>query len=118
MQKAGRAAVESGGPVSFEYGTVTSASPLVIFINAKKVLDENFIMLTNSVKDYYVDLDVNFTTGYGGSPSHCHSVGKTLRVLVKNGLKEGEKVLLVRVQGGQKYIVIDRLSEHITEGEG
>lgn len=118
MQKAGRAATEAGNPVNFEYGTVKSVSPLTVFVNAKKILDENFLMLTNSVKDYYVDMEVGFMTGVAGSPPHSHNVTKTIKVLVKNGLKEGERVLLVRVQGGQKYIVIDRLSEHITEGEG
>lgn len=45
--------------------------------------------------------------------------GEQLELLsaVRNGLQLGERVLLLRWQGGQKYLVLDRVSEAITKGE-
>ena len=36
---------------------------------------------------------------------------------VRGGLQVGEKVLLLRWQGGQKYLVLDRLEPAQTKGE-
>ncbi len=43
-------------------------------------------------------------------PPHVHAVGK-IRIIVHNALKAGEQVVLLRMQGGQKYLVVDRLGE-------
>jgi hypothetical protein len=42
------------------------------------------------------------------SPSHKHAVGK-IQITVHNGLVVGDEVILLRQQGGQKYIVVDRI---------
>lgn len=46
-----------------------------------------------------VELELTHSHGYSGKKSF----------LVHNGLKVGEKVILFRVQGGQKYVVLDRI---------
>lgn len=112
----------SGKPVEFFYGTVQGEKPLVVFIDSKQNIDEDFLVLTSAVKDRYVDITVSFKTGMiyekdGLVDNHNHKVDGTKRMLVHNGLKTGERVLLARVQGGQKYIVLDRVSEGTAEGE-
>lgn len=42
------------------------------------------------------------------SPSHVHAMGK-IQVTVHNGLVVGDEVILLRQQGGQKYIVVDKI---------
>lgn len=48
---------------------------------------------------------------------HGHSYKGRKKVLMHYGLKQGESVLLIKMQGGQKYIVLDRIGEVPTEGE-
>lgn len=41
--------------------------------------------------------------------SHSHSYSGRKKFTVHNGLKKGEKVILIRMQGGQKFVVLDRM---------
>lgn len=63
--------------------------PLKVYIEPKLELSEKQISLARNVTDYTVQID-----------------GK--RVVVKNGLNVGDKVILIRQQEGKKYILIDR----------
>lgn len=49
--------------------------------------------------------------------SHLHNIAGRKKIRVYNGLHKGEKVILLRMRGGQKYLVIDRLTDHIVGGE-
>lgn len=71
---------------------------------------------THSIQDTY--------TG-GGScdggnldTTHKHAIRGRKKLLIHNGLQKGEWVLLLRFPGGKKYLVLDRLSERLTKGEG
>lgn len=44
-----------------------------------------------------------------GSKTHNHTINGDFNVIIKNGLMIGEIVILVRMQEGQKYIVLDRI---------
>ncbi len=48
---------------------------------------------------------------------HRHGFSGRKRIMIYNGLREGEKVILLRAEGGQRFIVIDRLCDVATEGE-
>lgn len=41
--------------------------------------------------------------------SHKHNISGTFNVTVNNGLKVNDEVILLRMQQGQKYIIIDRI---------
>ena len=41
--------------------------------------------------------------------SHNHAIQGRTTVTVHSGLKKGEKVILIRMQGGQKFVVLDRM---------
>lgn len=43
------------------------------------------------------------------SKTHNHTISGNFNVIIKNGLLVGETVILVRMQEGQKYIVLDRI---------
>ena len=88
-------AVNAMDPVSIRYGEVISDNPLQIHIDQKLVLGTAHLKLTRNVTDYETKMSVN-----GGTP-------QTYKVF--NALKKGEKVKLVRMQGGQQYIVVDRV---------
>ena len=74
------------------------------------------LILTNAVRDHTVYMTVDHTTGSasGGSgdasfASHTHTYKGKKKYTVHYGLKAGEKVILLRCDGGQKFIVLDRV---------
>lgn len=120
IKKAAMEAVKEGGPCSVLYGTVKSASPLVISVDGdeKRNLTKEFLYLTRNVKDYEVEMTVDHETEDKGGGSgeaaflaHRHAYKGRKRFLIHNALKTGERVLLLMVQGGDRYIVWDKMEE-------
>lgn len=133
-------------------GTVVNETPLEIKVDSfADVLEEDDLLLTNAVKDHFVDVEVawetvkdndlqgfqqihnNNVSAYNshthpdtggasntmktGDTTHLHGIKGRKKIRIYNGLKVGETVLLLRQSGGQQYVVWDRVSEHITNGE-
>ena len=126
IKRAALDAVNAGKPFALTYGTVTGASPLTILIDQKLELGPAQLLLTNAVREYSVDMTVDhwtedetehthavndtYTNGGSSQPTtHRHGYKGRKKFTVHLGLKVGEKVLLVRCQGGQQYIVLDRV---------
>lgn len=40
---------------------------------------------------------------------HQHSISGTKTITIHNALKQNDKVVLIRAQGGQKYVVLDKV---------
>ena len=102
-------AIEQSSPVGVSYGTVTKVNPLVINVDQRMNISSRMILLTSNVIDKEIDVEIEDETEETNSHMHKYKGQKKYKVL--EGLKVGEKVLLLRVQGGQKYIVWDRLVE-------
>lgn len=117
-----------------EFGTVESVKPLTVRIDAKKLLQEEDLILSHLVKDYYVDITVQHSTDsiYGSwdtSHSHPDAGNNTIptdheheyigrkKILIHNGLLKGEKVVMVRQEGGQLYYILDRTNDPTVQGE-
>lgn len=113
IQKIAVAAVQSAKPVSAVYGTVTSVSPLTIVTEQKLTLSPAQLVLSNNVKDYYVTMTVAHDTEETEGHKHRYEGEKAFRVHL--GLSKGERVILIQEQGGQKYIVIDRVGDNDSE---
>lgn len=113
IKKAAVEAVKAGKPSDFLYGTVVGVNPIKISVNQKLVLSSEFLILTGGVKDYSVEASVEWTTeeneGSDAVESHVHNVTGTKKIMIHNGLKVGEKVILLMQAGGQMYIVLDRV---------
>jgi len=125
--------VETSKPSGIFFGTVVSSNPLQIQVDQKLTLDADFLILTSLVKDFTVDMTVNHSTdpetahthgyfdsdtgeGASGSSSrstaatsHLHTYTGRKSFTIHFGLQAGEKVILMRVQGGQQFIVLDRV---------
>lgn len=131
IQSVSSAAVQAGAPTGIYYGTVTSETPLQILVEQKMELTEEFLVLSSAVRDHKVELtaameteDASFSTSHThpcdaqstvGSASfdsaHRHRLEGRKQVLLHLALRTGEKVILLRMQGGQKFLVLDRLGE-------
>lgn len=111
IKQAAIEAVEQSSPTTIAYGIVTKINPLEINVEQRMNIPEEMILLTSNVIDKEVEVVVNDEVEEAGVNPHKHSYKGNKKHIHKNSLKAGEKVLLLRVQGGQKYIVLDRLVE-------
>ncbi|MCM1440085.1 MAG: DUF2577 domain-containing protein [Roseburia sp.] len=139
VKRAAVEAVKAGKPFSFMLGKVTGVSPLKIQVDQKLELAASQLILTNAVRDYTVSMTVDHQTesaltththsysgatksggsdshthGYEGTTdptdlSHVHSFKGTKVFRVHLGLKAGEHVILLQIDGGKKFIVLDRV---------
>lgn len=109
IKQAALETVRAMDPCTFLYGTVISAKPLQIQIDQKTVLPESFFVLTKNVKDHDLIIEVDHVTEL--SNDHTHNYAGEKKLKVKNGLAAGEQVILVMQDGGQKYLVVDKIEE-------
>jgi hypothetical protein len=125
IKKASMDAVMASRPVGVVYGVVVSASPLRIQIDQKITVDKDFLILTQNVTDYEIEMTLaHFTerdadlitthahpsTGTSSfDSSHKHEIQGKKKITVHNKLKTGDKVLMLSQQGGQSYVVIDKV---------
>ncbi len=120
LQKLAYNTYQAGKPADYILGVVETVNPLVIRLDAKETITEEFLVLTDAVRDYDVDITVNHTTenaaggsGYAEYASHNHGYKGRKRITVHNGLTPGESVVMLRQLGGQEYLVISRIFNHI-----
>lgn len=106
-------------PTDYCLGVVETIAPLSIRIDQKDILTEEFLILTDLVRDFSVDITVSHTTenragggGYAEFASHNHDYTGRKKIIVHNGLSVGESVILIQQAGGQEFIVLSRLYDH------
>ena len=116
IKRAALDAVMAQKPMAYCLGEVISTNPLKISVDQKMTLTAAQLILTNAVRDYVVYMTVDHSTEStsGGSgdasfSSHSHKYTGKKKYTVHLGLKKGEKVILLRCDGGQKFIVFDRV---------
>ena len=117
-----------------EFGIVETVNPLTVRVEDKKLLQAEDLILSHLVRDYYVDITVQHSTdSIHGSwdTNHDHpNVGKNVipidheheytgrkKILIHNALLKGEKVIMIRQEGGQIYYILDRINDPTVEGE-
>ncbi|MNJ00018.1 hypothetical protein D3C73_1592480 [compost metagenome] len=80
--------------MAFSYGTVTVAAPLQIQVDQRFILSGAALVLPESVMESKLEWD-----------------GR--EIVLRRGLEKGDRVLMVRMQGGQSYVVLDRLVDSL-----
>lgn len=100
-------AVNSANPVNVMFGEVILDDPLQIRVDQRFTLTQEFLVLTERVTEYKVDLSHTHEYVYNGDLRDT-SVALE-KITIRKGLETGDKVLLLRMQGGQKYVVLDRV---------
>lgn len=106
FKRAAKEAIEAADPTAIEFGTVTSVSPLKILVEQKKELTNAQLVLTRNVRDYEIEMTIEHVTEE--AESHTHEYKGKKKFTVHNALKLGDDIMLVKMQGGQKYIVLDK----------
>lgn len=81
IKKAALEAVNASRPVNIVFGTLASLEPVTVYIEQKLVLDSSFLVVTKTIADR----------------------------IENEELMVGDRLLLLQVQGGQRYVVIDKV---------
>lgn len=115
MKRTNKGMQDSSKPCDVVYGTVESVAPLKVRIDQKLVLEQEHLKLTRAVMDYEVEMTVDHLTEnraggseYAAFESHNHEYKGRKKFLIHNGLVDGDKVTMIRVHGGQQYLIIDK----------
>ena len=130
-------AIENSKPADLRFGTVVTEKPLSIRITNQFILPESILIVPESLTDHEVEVSIkpkyNWLTmdtmnkaplpetetaeDHSHKFVHKHDVvindvekpTKVKNFWIWNGLRVGDKVALLRMQGGQFYYVLDRL---------
>ena len=133
MQTAAVRATNADKPVKVEVGTVVSASPIKVQVSQNITLSKMQLIIPQHLTDYEVEVtvewetekettnhkhNVNGSVSEGGtfnvdsseqSEPHMHKIKGKKKIKVHNALTNGDKVILIRQDGGQKYVVLDKV---------
>ena len=134
MKEAALDVIGTTNPVTWMYGTVVKSKPLEIYVHAKLTLTEDFLDVAESLTrhDRIVSIDYEYPKKWeknaigdeskdatssradiGSAPSidYENYNMKYAKLTFEDGLKINDKVILVRMQGGRKFLVADRYKE-------
>lgn len=109
IKRAAIEAVKAAGPIDITCGNVISVKPLKINIDQKKTLDEDMLVLCRNVTDYETEITITSSgehDQYSGNGIHSHD---KVKATIFNSLKVGDKVLVACFDGGQEFVVIDKV---------
>lgn len=115
--------VKAGKPTDYLLGVVETINPLSIRLEQRDVVTAEFLILTDTVRDHDVDIEVAHVTenraGGGGDAafaSHNHDYSGRKKIRIYNGLHQGEQVIMIQQSGGQEFIVLSRVFNHTNLG--
>ncbi|MFD1203599.1 DUF2577 domain-containing protein [Sporosarcina contaminans] len=122
VKRAAVKAVLAMNPVNVLYGTVEKAKPLEIRIHEKLKLTEEFLDVAEHLTRHERIISLDYQnpkkwpeTAIGDAAKDTSSSEgytdynlKYAKMVFEDGLKKGDKVVLLRVQGGHRFLVYDR----------
>jgi hypothetical protein len=104
IKTAGVGAVRAGSPVEITYGVVSNTSPLEVIVDQRFSLDEDFLIVPESLTEYKIL--VSHTHSYSGGTT---GPALTEELFIRRGLEVNDVVILFRMQGGNQYLIFDRV---------
>lgn len=91
IKKMAVGANDANAPTSVLFGTVTSVEPLEITVDQKLKLTERFLMLTKNVKDYKVDVTMDWNTEKTSlDANHSHSTEVDSNISVSSDISPND----------------------------
>lgn len=116
VKRAALEAVDASKPVNVTFGVVISTSPLKIQVDQKTIYTSKMLVLSRNVTDHDIYMTVahqtDSTSGGSGNlsfASHAHGYTGRKQFRVHNALGIGDRVILLRIQQGKKFLVWDRV---------
>jgi hypothetical protein len=115
MKRAALDANESNKPADLRFGKVVSTSPLKVEITNQFVLPASILIVPEHLTDHEVEVTVTSDYGWKTENTNCYTNHKhditvnKQKLKIHGALKVGDKVAVMRKQGGQFYYILDRL---------
>ncbi|MFD2117249.1 DUF2577 domain-containing protein [Paenibacillus yanchengensis] len=113
IKQAAMDAVDASNPVSIVYGEVVQVEPLEIKVDQRFVLSAGFLIVPESLKKLELKLAHTHEysdTGINGETKKTTEAAKYEEpIVIRTGLLARDKVIMLRLQGGQKYLLLDRV---------
>ncbi|QHJ83325.1 MAG: hypothetical protein [Bacteriophage sp.] len=98
---------ERGGSANeyadLQFGTVVSAKPLKVQLSEKITLDAPFLIVGTNVTNHQITMNID---------------GSDKKVMIKNELKQDDKVAMFRLDGGQQFYIFEKLSDQAKSDDG
>lgn len=94
MKRAALEAIESSQPTDLRFGTVVNVNPLQVKVSSQLTLPSASLIVPQHLIDYNVNVTID---------------DEIKTMVVHEALKIGDKVALLRKQGGQSYFILDRI---------
>lgn len=96
IKKIAMEAYEASKPAKVVYGTVTSVKPLKVRLTDKLTILNSSLIVPRALTNCEIEMAID---GY------WHTI------TLSNGLKVGDKVIMLRDKGGQRFLIIDRVED-------
>lgn len=114
IKMAGLDAIDAANPVAIFFGTVIRVEPLEINVEERFTLTEPFLILTDGIQRRIERFDLTHRHDYQESEEEnqlkqTESALGELNITIKHGLMLNDRVILLRIQGGQQFVVLDKV---------
>lgn len=109
IKKASMGAFNASNPLNVEFGTVIDNVNLTIRINQKRILSKEFFIVPQRLTRYVKNL-IHTHTCPDGTTSQA-----LFKLVIREGLLIGDSVILLKIENGDRYIIMDKISETIEE---
>lgn len=96
---------EAGVPVRIMFGTVAEAAPLTVMVDSRFPITAPALIVPKELRGHTHEVRPTVT---GEAQQHTHAIAASVTEPETGGLKKGERVILLRNQGGQEYLVLGR----------
>ena len=122
--------INAGKPCDLRYATVNSLSPLTITLEAVQlVITAPAVTMMETLKELAIDdfahkhsykddngeEEIDKETGEALTEIQCYLGGVGLgknsqgKIIIRKGIAVGDKVVVIRANGGQEYLIIGRV---------
>ena len=95
IKQAGLDAFYASNPVNLTYGTVTSVNPLKVMIDQRLELTKEFLIVPEYLTEYKITI--------------CKNEKFKEEITIRKGLEVGNQLIMIRQQGGQEFLLLDRV---------
>lgn len=109
IKKASMGAFNASNPLDIEFGNVIDNVNLTIKVNQKRILSKEFFIVPQRLTRYVKDLRHTHTC-----PDGTTSIA-LFKLVIREGLLKDDNVILLKIEGGSRYIILDKISETIEE---
>lgn len=107
--------VDNSKPADLKVGTVATVDPLSVRVTNQFIIPQKLLIVPQHLTEYELEVTIKpeyaWVTEQGGTEEpHKHDIKQEKKkIFIHNKLKVGDKVALLRRQGGQDYYILDRL---------